>query len=216
MDNKEVDINNVCYNISTKYYLKLLLKQGLITKEEFDKIDKSLYQAYHMDEVQECIDEKRRAKIRSFGSNSKPAPSPQIEFVHEDESVPDETISTSYVSITDIARIFNENPSYVIQSWLRSNNVVEFLKLWEKENNTAFDIDGCDKLIEKMKTATFTLTAKQWIEQTKAIGIKSKQGKNGGTFAHPIIACEFMMCLSPEFKLNVIKLAQFITDEKRK
>ena len=216
MNNKEVNINNTFYNISTKYYLKALLEQGLITKEEFDKIDKTLYQAYHMDKVQECIDENRRSKIRSFGSNSKPSPSPQIEFVHENERVPDDINSASYVSITDIARIFNANPSYVIQSWLRSNKVVEFLKLWEKENNTDFDINGCNKLIEKMKTTTFTLTAKQWKEQTKAIGIKSKQGKNGGTFAHPIIACEFMMWLSPEFKLNVIKLAQFITDEKHK
>jgi hypothetical protein len=58
---------------------------------------------------------------------------------------------------------------------------------------------------EKMKSSSFTLTLKQWTANTGAIGITSKQGKNGGTLAHPDIACEFNMRLNPAFRLEVIK-----------
>lgn len=55
--------------------------------------------------------------------------------------------------------------------------------------------------------AVFTLTPKLWIDQTKAIGIVSKQGKNGGTFAHPMIACEFASWIAPEFKIQLLRLS---------
>lgn len=61
-----------------------------------------------------------------------------------------------------------------------------------------------------MKSGSFTMTPKQWIEQTSAIGLKSRQGKKGGTYAHPIIACEFLTWLSPEFKLRVIEMRRAI------
>ena len=63
------------------------------------------------------------------------------------------------------------------------------------------------ELLEKKKTASFTLTPKLWIEQTKAVGIVSKQGKSGGTFAHPMIACEFASWIAPEFKMLLLKLS---------
>ena len=95
----------------------------------------------------------------------------------------------------------------MIQSWLRSGNTLAFLNLWEKENNPDYCEGGYKELLEKKKAASFTLTPKLWISQTNAIGIVSKQGKTGGTLAHPIIACEFASWLVPEFKMKLLKLS---------
>ena len=106
-----------------------------------------------------------------------------------------------YISLTEVARAHSEDaPGYVIQSWLRSGNTLAFLNLWEQET-------GYAELLKRKKTASFTLTPKLWIDQTKAIGIVSKQGKNGGTFAHPMIACEFASWIAPEFKMQLLKLS---------
>lgn len=119
-------------------------------------------------------------------------------------SKPDE----SYISLTELVRAHSDDaPGYVIQSWLRSGNTLAFLNLWEKENNPDYCEDGYKELPEKKKGASFTLTPKLWINQTKAIGIASKQGKSGGTFAHPMIACEFASWLTPEFKMLLLKLS---------
>lgn len=114
----------------------------------------------------------------------------------------------SYVSLTKIAQVHSEDlPGYVIQSWLRSGNTLAFLNLWEKENNPDYSEAGYMELLEKKKAASFTLTPKLWIDRTKAIGIVSKQGKSGGTFAHLVIACEFASWFTPEFKMLLLKLS---------
>lgn len=82
-----------------------------------------------------------------------------------------------------------------------------FLNLWEKENNPDYCEDAYMELMEKKKAASFTLTPKLWINRTKALGLMSKQGKSGGTFAHPMIACEFASWLAPEFKILLLKLS---------
>lgn len=126
----------------------------------------------------------------------------------KDLSAANRTVDDSYVSLTDLVREHCESaPGYVIQSWLRSDNTLAFLSLWEKENNLGYREEAYIALLEKKKTASVTLTPKQWIEQTKAIGIVSKQGKSGGTLAHPMIACEFASWLSPEFKMMLLKLS---------
>ena len=113
-----------------------------------------------------------------------------------------------YISLTEVARAHSEDaPGYVIQSWLRSGNTLAFLNLWEQENNPNYSETGYAELLQRKKTASFTLTPKLWIDQTKAIGIVSKQGKNGGTFAHPMIACEFASWIAPEFKMQLLKLS---------
>ncbi len=120
----------------------------------------------------------------------------------------DKTQDESYISLTEIARAHSEDaPGYVIQRWLRSENTLAFLNLREEENNPNYRDSGYIELLEKKKTASFTLTPKLWIEQTKAIGIVSKQGKSGGTFAHPMIACEFASWIAPEFKMLLLKLS---------
>lgn len=113
-----------------------------------------------------------------------------------------------YISLTEVARAHSEDaPGYVIQSWLRSGTTLAFLNLWEQENNPNYSETGYAELLKRKKTASFTLTPKLWIDQTKAIGIVSKQGKNGGTFAHPMIACEFASWIAPEFKMQLLKLS---------
>lgn len=113
-----------------------------------------------------------------------------------------------YISLTEVARAHSEDaPGYVIQSWLRSGNTLAFLNLWEQENNPNYSETGYAELLKRKKTVSFTLTPKLWIDQTKAIGIVSKQGKNGGTFAHPMIACEFASWIAPEFKMQLLKLS---------
>ena len=113
-----------------------------------------------------------------------------------------------YISLTEVARAHSEDaPGYVIQSWLRSGNTLAFLNLWEQENNPNYSETGYAELLKRKKTASFTLPPKLWIDQTKAIGIVSKQGKNGGAFAHPMIACEFASWIAPEFKMQLLKLS---------
>ena len=69
-------------------------------------------------------------------------------------------------------------------------------------------------LEEELKSPTLTLTAKKWIEATRAIGLRSKQGKNGGTYAHPEIACVFRAWLHPEYQYTLVQ--SFLHDRKRK
>ncbi|MGE5606369.1 MAG: KilA-N domain-containing protein [Bacteroidota bacterium] len=76
---------------------------------------------------------------------------------------------------------------------------------YRNNNNLNFKDNECSTLIEMMRSSSFTLTLKQWIAKTGAMGITSKQGKNGGTYAHPDIACEFNIWLNPAFRLDVIK-----------
>ena len=128
--------------------------------------------------------------------------------------------SDDYISLTKIARKFDaENPSYLIQSWLRSRNTVEFLATWERNNNPDFNESAFQKLVLDAKTPQFTLTPKKWIDATNAIGITSKQGKGGGTMALPFIACDFEMWNDSEFRYEVLKYfmtSKFETDEIQK
>ena len=93
-----------------------------------------------------------------------------------------------YISLTDIAkRFYSENPSYVIQRWLRSRNMIVFLGQWEGESNLSFDKQAFQQLLVDVRSPSYTLPPIRWIEKTNAIGITSKWGKNGGTTAHPFI-----------------------------
>ena len=115
--------------------------------------------------------------------------------------------STYYVSLTDIARIKDpKNPSYVIQGWLRDRNTLVFLYLWEREHNQDFYEMGYYKLKRNLSDPSFTLTAKIWKEQTGAIGIISKQGNGGGTFAHRDIAIDFYAWVFPKKRYELVKL----------
>lgn len=117
-----------------------------------------------------------------------------------------EDFRNDYVSLTDIARYKNkEEPKDVVKNWLRVKNTIEFLGLWESINNPNFKGVEFDSFKNEAGSNAFTLSSKRWVESTNAIGIVSKSGKNGGTYAHKDIAFKFAAWISAEFELYIIK-----------
>lgn len=110
-----------------------------------------------------------------------------------------------YISLTDIARYKSDDPAATIQNWMRSRDVIEFLGLWEELNNPEFKPLEFEGFIAKAGANAFMMSPKKWVESTNAIGILSRAGRNGGTFAHRDIAFEFASWISAEFKLYIIK-----------
>jgi len=122
-----------------------------------------------------------------------------------------------YICITDIARYKNsERTDDLIRNWLRNRNTIEFLGIWEQLNNPNFKPVEFDGFRKQAGLNSFTLTPSQWIEKTNAIGIISKAGRYGGTYAHKDIAFEFASWISVEFKLYLIKEFQRLKDEEKK
>ena len=116
------------------------------------------------------------------------------------------TNESDYISLTDIAR--KRNPEFradVVKNWMRSRSTIEFIGLWEQLNNPDFKLVEFDQFKQEAGSNAFVLTPQKWISATNAIGIISKSGRYGGTFAHSDIAFEFASWISPEFKLYIIK-----------
>ena len=109
------------------------------------------------------------------------------------------------ISITDIAKYKSDAPDDVIKNWMRNRDTIEFLGLWEQLNNPEFKPVEFDGFRNAAGANAFTMSPKKWIEGTNAIGIISKSGRYGGTFAHKDIAFEFASWISAEFKLYIIK-----------
>ena len=117
-----------------------------------------------------------------------------------------EDFKNDYISLTDIAKYKNtDDPRFVIQNWMRNRNTLEFIGLWEALNNPNFNRVQFDTFRNEAGLNRFTMTPSKWIESTDAIGIVSKAGRYGGTYAHYDIAMEFASWLSPEFKLYIIQ-----------
>lgn len=117
-----------------------------------------------------------------------------------------EDFKNDYISLTDIARYKNAHePKDVVKNQLRVRDIIEFLGLWETIHNPDFKGVEFDSFRKEAGTNAFTLSPQRWIEKTNAIGIVSKSGRGGGTFAHPDIAMEFASWISPEFKLYIIQ-----------
>lgn len=113
---------------------------------------------------------------------------------------------SNYISLTDLARYANpEEPKIPIQTWMRNKNVVSFLGLWEQMNNSNFKGIEFETFENEAGKNSFYLSPQKWINATNAVGIISKSGNNGGTYAHSDIAFEFASWLSPEFKLYLIQ-----------
>lgn len=112
----------------------------------------------------------------------------------------------NYISLTDLARYTNaEEPKIPIQTWMRNKNVISFLGLWEQMHNSNFKGIEFETFENEAGKNSFYLSPQKWINTTNAIGIISKSGNNGGTYAHSDIAFEFASWLSPEFKLYLIQ-----------
>ena len=107
-----------------------------------------------------------------------------------------------FISLTDIARYKSEDPAAVIQNWMRNRDVIEFLGFWERLHNPDFkplEFEGGAE--SKQGANAFRMSPKKWIEATAAIGIVSKAGRYGGTYAHCDIAMSFATWISPEFRV---------------
>ena len=130
------------------------------------------------------------------------------ETIHEngfDIGIYTEDFLNEYISLTDIARYKSDDPSDVIKNWMRNRDTIEFLGLWEILHNENFKPVEFDGFKNQAGANAFTMAPQKWIENTNAIGIVSKSGRYGGTFAHSDIAFEFASWISPEFKLYIIK-----------
>ena len=122
-----------------------------------------------------------------------------------------------YISLTDMAGA-KENESRaadVIKNWLRNRYTIEFLGTWEMIHNPDFKVVEFDHFRKEAGLPTFTMSVSSWTEKTGAIGIISKSGRYGGTYAHKDIAFEFCSAISPMFKLYVIKEYQRLVEIER-
>ncbi|MEA3210893.1 MAG: hypothetical protein QOE70_3950 [Chthoniobacter sp.] len=122
-----------------------------------------------------------------------------------------------FISLTDIARHRNsQEPFAIINNWMRSRSTIEFLGLWERLSNPDFKPLEFERFKNEAGANYFVLSPQRWIETTRAIGIISKSGRYGGTFAHRDIAFEFASWISSEFKLYLIKEFQRLKEDENR
>ena len=122
-----------------------------------------------------------------------------------------------YISLTDIAKAKNpDNANQVVANWMRNRVTVEYLGLWEVLNNPDFNPIEFEGFRKEAGLNAFTLSPQQWIDKTNAIGIVSKSGRYGGTYAHRDIAFKFASWISVEFELYLIKEFQRLKFEEQK
>ncbi|MFA6924515.1 MAG: KilA-N domain-containing protein [Bacteroidales bacterium] len=120
-----------------------------------------------------------------------------------------------YISLTDIAKYRNQDePFSVINNWMRNRSTIEFLGLWERLCNSNFKPLEFERFKNEAGSNYFVLSPQRWVESTNAIGIISKSGRYGGTFAHKDIAFEFASWISSEFKLYLIVEFQRLKEDE--
>lgn len=204
-DPKQQDLSLVDL-VGIRNLLNHLEEQQILTPEERDKVAYRILKDSGFSESETTL----LGIGRSWNLNIMKQGIPPKNAEEEPYTLSLPQHNDSYISLTKLALAHSkEAPGYVIQSWMRSGNTLAFLRLWEKENNSGFNDHAYDDLLTRKKAASFSITPKIWIQETKAIGLVSKQGRTGGTYAHPIIACEFASWLTPEFKMLLLKLSLF-------
>ena len=119
-----------------------------------------------------------------------------------------------FISITDMLK--SKDGNFFVTDWLRNRNTIEFLGIWEELHNPNFNYGEFATIKSKSGLNNYKLSVKEWVEKTNAIGIKSKAGRYGGTYAHKDIAFEFEMWISPKFKLLLIKEFERLKKEEQK
>ena len=117
-----------------------------------------------------------------------------------------------YISLTDMLRA--KDGDFFISDWLRNRNTVEFLGIWESVFNPAFNYGEFATIKSQAGLNSYKISVKEWVEKTNAIGLKATAGRYGGTYAHPDIAFEFGMWISPEFKIYLVKEFRRLKDEE--
>ena len=121
-----------------------------------------------------------------------------------------------YISLTDIAKYKSDDPTAVIGNWMRNRNTIEFLGIWESLYNPMFKHLEFEGFRKEAGLNAFTLSPQKWTTTTNAIGIISKSGRYGGTFAHKDIAFKFASWISVEFELYIVKEFQRLKQEEQK
>ena len=116
-----------------------------------------------------------------------------------------EDFQNEYISMTDIAKFKSDDPNNSIRNWMRSRETLEFLGIWEQLHNPNFKPIEFDGFRSQAGLNAFTMSPTKWIEGVNAIGIVTKAGRHGGTYAHSDIALEFASWISAEFKLYIMK-----------
>jgi hypothetical protein len=120
-----------------------------------------------------------------------------------------------YISLTDMLQA--KDGEFFISDWLRNRNTVEFLGIWESVFNPGFNYGEFAIIKSQAGLNSYKISVKEWVEKTNAIGLKATAGRYGGTFAHPDIAFEFGMWISPEFKIYLVKeFRRLKEDENRR
>ncbi|HBQ50552.1 TPA: DNA-binding protein [Candidatus Daviesbacteria bacterium] len=120
--------------------------------------------------------------------------------------------NSDYISLTDMLKA--KDGDFFISDWLRNRNTVEFLGIWESVHNPNFNYGEFAIIKSQTGLNSYKLSVKEWVEKTKAIGLKATAGRYGGTYAHKDIAFEFGMWISPEFKIYLIKEFQRLKNEE--
>ena len=124
-------------------------------------------------------------------------------------------ISTSdgdYISLTDMLKA--KDGDFFISDWLRNRNTVEFLGIWESVFNPDFNYGEFAAIRSQAGLNSYKISVKEWVERTGAIGLRATAGRYGGTYAHPDIAFEFGMWISPEFKIYLVKEFRRLKEEE--
>ncbi|MCI9527904.1 MAG: hypothetical protein HFH37_13575 [Lachnospiraceae bacterium] len=168
-----------------------LVGKGLLDKDFVDSHRKTFYDSLDEEKL------RTSQKIRS-----------QTEIMQRYERA---MICGDMVSLTKIAKQYTEDsPGYVIQSWMRSRNTLEFLRQWENDMNGGFDDSACEELIHEAHTTSLTVTPSLWIRRTHAVGMYVKQGKGGGVKAYSEIAADFRLWLDPAERLALVRVVRDI------
>ena len=119
-----------------------------------------------------------------------------------------------YISLTDIAKHKSDDPFIVISNWMRNRNTIEYLGIWETIFNPHFKPIEFDRFRKEAGLNAFTLSPQKWINSTNAIGIITRAGRYGGTFAHKDIAFKFASWISVEFELYMVKEFQRLKEQE--
>ena len=119
-----------------------------------------------------------------------------------------------YISITDMLK--SKDGNFFVTDWLRNRNTIEFLGIWEELHNPNFNYGEFAIIKSQAGLNSYKISVKEWVEKTNAVGITSKAGRYGGTYAHKDIAFEFGMWISPKFKLLLIKEFERLKKEEQK
>jgi len=119
-----------------------------------------------------------------------------------------------FISLTDMLKA--KDGEFFISDWLRNRNTVEYLGIWESIHNPDFNYGEFAVIKSQAGLNSYKISVKEWVERTRAVGIKATAGRYGGTYAHKDIAFEFGMWISAEFKIYLIKEFQRLKEQEQK